>query len=54
MADNKQEKCAHELCTCIVEKGTKYCSANCEDGKGLTEVACECEHPSCKGVVAAA
>lgn len=54
MANNKQEKCAHEMCTCMAEEDSKYCSANCEAEKGLTELACECGHPGCKASVAAA
>ena len=43
------QRCAHSGCTCTVEAGKKYCSAQCEtlgpresaDGK------CGCGHPGC-------
>jgi len=46
MAD-QSKKCAHELCSCIVPDGQKYCSTLCEDSKGTTSLQCDCGHPSC-------
>ena len=43
------KKCAHELCTCMVADGQKYCSTMCEDSAGTTTLACECKHPGCAG-----
>jgi metallothionein len=54
MPDTKEQKCAHENCTCTAAEGSKYCSANCEAAKGTTDLACGCGHPGCKGAVAAA
>ncbi|TCK75967.1 hypothetical protein C7378_0971 [Acidipila rosea] len=46
MADTK--KCAHAACNCQVT-GKKYCSEWCEDAKHVTEITCQCSHPSCQG-----
>ena len=46
----ESQKCAHEACECIVEKGGrfgKYCSEHCKDAAGLTELRCHCQHPEC-------
>jgi hypothetical protein len=51
MSDAKTNKCAHLLCSCAPREGSKYCSANCEAAKGSTEIACECGHAICTGVV---
>lgn len=51
MSDAKNKKCAHLLCSCAPREGSKYCSASCEDSKNSTEIACECGHASCTGVV---
>lgn len=47
MADTK--KCKHSSCSCTVTGGKDYCSTVCEDSEGVTEIACECGHPGCKG-----
>jgi hypothetical protein len=54
MSDAKTNKCAHPLCSCAAREGSKYCSSNCEAAKDSTEIACECGHSGCTGVVAAA
>lgn len=54
MADDKNQKCAHKLCSCTAAEGSKYCSPNCEAAKDTTELACGCGHPGCKGAVRAA
>jgi hypothetical protein len=42
-------KCAHPACNCVLTYGTEYCSAPCADASGMTELACQCDHPSCQG-----
>lgn len=54
MTDAKNKKCAHELCSCVVGAGSKYCSPYCEAAKDTTDIACGCEHSNCAGKVAAA
>ena len=52
MARKKDEnECKHDVCTCKVKKGEKYCSVYCEDASrtGVIELACECQHASCAG-----
>jgi hypothetical protein len=40
--------CAHPGCTCEPFKGSKYCSAYCEDsGDHIVETACACGHQGC-------
>jgi hypothetical protein len=47
MAD-KQEKCGHPACTCVPEKGSKYCSTYCSDaGSDEIEISCDCGHATC-------
>jgi metallothionein len=43
------KKCAHPACSCIPAEKQKYCSEVCEDAKGMTELACQCDHPTCRG-----
>ena len=43
------KKCEHPACSCIVPKGKSYCSTSCEEKKSLTELACQCQHPECRG-----
>jgi hypothetical protein len=50
MSDTK--KCANPACSCIPEKGAKFCGAHCEGTKGTTEIACQCGHAACKGNLA--
>jgi len=52
MADTKQEKCAHPICTCMAREDSKYCSVYCEDAKDTTEIACNCGHAGCETEVA--
>jgi metallothionein len=47
MADSK--KCKHPACSCIVPDGESYCSTSCSDAKDITELACQCDHPGCRG-----
>lgn len=53
MADAQKNKCAHELCSCAVQSGSKYCSPYCEAAKNTTDIACGCEHVGCSGKVSA-
>jgi hypothetical protein len=51
MADEKtQNKCARETCSCPAEKGSKYCSEECEDAAKvhMMEIGCTCHHADCK------
>jgi hypothetical protein len=43
------KKCAHPACDCLVAGKSKYCSEKCEDTKSMTELACQCDHPACRG-----
>jgi hypothetical protein len=52
MAD-KPEKCANSDCNCLAEKGSKYCSATCEEMGGVTVTKCPCGHPGCEMAAAA-
>ncbi len=47
MSSETAGKCAHPLCGCLTIEGGKYCSESCEDAAALTEIACQCGHPSC-------
>jgi len=48
MEPEKQKKCAHIPCLCIVSPGEKYCGDVCKDaGKEDVEIACQCGHPAC-------
>lgn len=44
-----KDKCAHPACNCTAVDGSKYCSETCADAKDMTELACQCKHPSCQG-----
>ena len=46
---NAKSKCDHPACSCIPNNGERYCSATCADAKTLTELACQCDHPQCRG-----
>ena len=48
MADTT--KCAHQPCTCTVDKDHKYCSEFCEDADkdGIDSIGCDCPH-DCAG-----
>jgi hypothetical protein len=46
---NDAKKCAHPACSCIPANGQKYCSEQCADVKKMTEITCQCDHPSCRG-----
>jgi metallothionein len=54
MAEEKNKKCAHPACNCLVEHGKKYCSDYCHDAAGTMEIACNCRHPECAATEAAA
>ena len=43
------KKCAHPACNCVVADKSKYCSEKCEDAKKMIELACQCDHPACRG-----
>jgi hypothetical protein len=48
---SEQKKCAHVGCSCIPEKGEKYCSAHCESMATQVSVVCKCGHAGCAGAV---
>jgi len=44
-------KCAHPTCKCLVSKDSphgKYCSEHCKEASDLTELRCDCKHPTCR------
>jgi hypothetical protein len=48
MKDLEQNTCAHIPCTCVVERGEKYCGDFCKNaGSEEVEIACECGHATC-------
>lgn len=47
----ENHKCAYPYCSCPVEPGSKYCSANCEDSRDTAEIFCDCGHEECEGGV---
>jgi hypothetical protein len=50
MTKGRTAKCAHENCSCQVAPGGAfgdYCSDYCRDASKITELRCECGHPSC-------
>jgi hypothetical protein len=42
-------KCAHELCQCLVPLAQEYCSAYCSDADDVenTDLQCDCGHGKC-------
>jgi hypothetical protein len=48
MTTEKDHKCAHPVCTCVIASG-KYCSVECEAMEKTPDIDCECEHVDCKG-----
>jgi metallothionein len=51
MASEKDKKCAHPNCSCLVTDGTKYCSAQCEATAEHADIDCKCGHSGCSGKV---
>lgn len=49
----KDNKCAHPPCSCTVAASEKYCSAQCEAMEDTPDIACECNHPGCRGDIGA-
>ncbi len=49
MADDNDNKCAHDACRCAVGDDEEYCSPQCEaaDEGDVTGIACDCGHPGC-------
>ena len=45
-SEKELTKCAHPACECFTD-GREYCSQSCEEAADLTEIACQCGHPSC-------
>jgi len=48
MEKQKETKCAHPACSCLVPEGTEYCSNYCHDTGKDTELACNCGHKGCQ------
>ena len=49
MTDPK--KCAHPACKCLVQKDSPngdYCSEHCKEVAGMSELRCDCKHPTCR------
>ena len=41
-------RCAHTSCQCEVSgDDDRYCSEYCREARGITELGCGCEHPTC-------
>jgi metallothionein len=49
MTDLEAKKCAHPNCSCQVQSGEKYCSAQCAAAGDTPDIDCKCEHPGCAG-----
>ncbi len=43
-------KCGHNICTCTVGKGEKYCSEICREAgeSDMTDILCDCGHSGCE------
>ena len=52
MAETK--KCEHPACSCTARDGDNYCSEYCAAARDTTEIACNCGHATCAGVVGGA
>ena len=41
--------CANEVCNCLVEDETDYCSPACDAAVegDIMEITCDCGHPGC-------
>jgi len=48
MAPEKDQKCAHPVCSWITTSG-KYCSTQCEAMEKTPDIDCHCNHATCKG-----
>jgi hypothetical protein len=48
MADSKDKKCAHPVCSCTVTSGD-YCSEACQAMEKTPDIDCKCPHTVCKG-----
>lgn len=52
MAD-EDNKCGHEMCSCMVNEDDEYCSPQCEAAgeEEVTAIKCDCGHAECAGEV---
>jgi hypothetical protein len=44
-------KCAHPACKCPVPNARPfgdYCSEHCKEAAGMSELRCDCKHPTCR------
>jgi len=49
MTSVEQKKCAHLPCRCVTQNGEKYCGQVCKEaGSKEVEIACQCDHESCR------
>ena len=48
MTTEKDHKCAHPICSCVITSG-KYCSTECEAMEKTPDIDCACGHADCKG-----
>ncbi len=46
----EDNKCAHDMCSCMVSGDDDYCSEHCEDAEDqdMDEISCDCGHPGCQ------
>ncbi len=53
MADNDDNTCAHDMCSCAVSDDEDYCSPQCEadEDQSITAIKCDCGHAGCAGEV---
>ena len=52
MADEDDDRCGHDGCSCSVSGDQDYCSDHCRnaDDQDITEISCDCGHSGC-GIV---
>lgn len=53
MADDFDNKCGHDPCSCAVGDDEDYCSPQCESAAedDVTAIKCDCGHTGCAGEV---
>jgi len=49
MADDDDNRCGHDGCSCSVSGDQEYCSDHCRnaDDQDITEISCDCGHSGC-------
>ena len=48
--EDDNNKCAHEMCNCMVTGDDDYCSEHCEEAEDqdIAEISCDCGHSGCQ------